>query len=60
MADFPGCDTRNEGGICMIMVYMEAPRGVVGVRPMSLARLFENGVKVGAGEDEQSRIGQGV
>ncbi len=44
----------------MLMVYMEAPRGVVGVRPMSLARLFENGVKVGAGEDEQSRIGQGV
>ncbi len=42
------------------MVYMEALRGAAGTRSTSLARLFENGVKVGAGEDEQSRIGQGV
>ena len=42
------------------MVYMEAPRGAAGARTESLARLFENGVKVGTGEDEQSRIGQGV
>ena len=59
VADFPGYDTRNESGICMLMVYMEAPRGTLGGRSTSLARLFENGVKVGAGEESRAGSARG-
>jgi len=38
------------------MVYMEAPRGAFDV----IRTLVREEVKVGSGEDEQSRIGQGV